>query len=345
MDEVVSADNFEAALKAVQRNRGAPGVDGMKTTELKGHLQKHWPRIRAKLLDGTYAVTPVKRVEIPKPNGGVRCLGIPTVLDRFIQQLLLQALEKIFDPGFSEHSYGFRPGRSAHDAVRAAREYVVRGGRDWVVDLDIEKFFDQVHHDLLMRRIGAVIRDKRVLKLIGRYLRSGVLVEGVVVEAREGTPQGGPLSPRWRTSTWTRWTRNFASWRADEVLGGATAANRVVRNLPIAKHLPGKSGGPALGAKVPGLPDHPAGADRSPGEPEASSRVRQLWDARQNLSSPGLRDQCARLVGLLGWRNGGRDLEGWIRRHIRKCLDARIAGGGVSGDSVAGDTPTVASGP
>ena len=129
MDEVVSADNFEAALKAVQRNRGAPGVDGMKTTELKGHLQKHWPRIRAKLLDGTYAVTPVKRVEIPKPNGGVRCLGIPTVLDRFIQQLLA-ALD--FDPGFRNTATGSDRRRSAHDAVRAAREYVVRGGRDWV---------------------------------------------------------------------------------------------------------------------------------------------------------------------------------------------------------------------
>ena len=201
MEQVVSADNYGAALGAVLRNRGAPGMDGMKTTELEGHLQKHWPRIRGKLLDGTYAVTPVRRVEIPKPNGGVRCLGIPTVLDRFIQQLLLQELGRIFEPGFSEHSYGFRPGRSTHDAVRAAREYVVRGGRDWVVDLDIEKFFDRVHHDIMMRRIGAVIRDKRVLKLIGRYLRSGVLVEGVVVGAREGTPQGGPLTPPTQKAT------------------------------------------------------------------------------------------------------------------------------------------------
>ena len=288
MEQVVSADNYGAALGAVLRNRGAPGMDGMKTTELEGHLQKHWPRIRGKLLDGTYAVTPVRRVEIPKPNGGVRCLGIPTVLDRFIQQLLLQELGRIFEPGFSEHSYGFRPGRSTHDAVRAAREYVVRGGRDWVVDLDIEKFFDRVHHDIMMRRIGAVIRDKRVLKLIGRYLRSGVLVEGVVVGAREGTPQGGPLSPLLANlyldpldKELERRGYCFVRYADDcnVYVGGATAADRVVRNLPqwIAKHLRLKVNARKTGvgrpweAEVPGVPDHPEGADRSgPGEPEAA---------------------------------------------------------------------------
>ena len=194
MEEVVSDRNVGRALGAVKGNRGAPGIDGMKTTELEGHLKRHWSKIRAKLLAGTYAVTPVKRVEIAKPNGGVRRLGIPTVLDRFIQQLLLQVLTPIFEPQFSEASYGFRPGRSAQDAVRAARAYAV-SGKNWVVDLDIEKFFDRVHHDILMRRIGEVIRDKRVLKLIGRYLRSGILVEGVVIRQEEGTPQGGPLSP------------------------------------------------------------------------------------------------------------------------------------------------------
>ena len=139
-------------------------------------------------------MTPVRQVEIPKPGGGVRKLGIPTVLDRFIQQLLLQVLREIWEPEFSQFSYGFRPGRSAHDAVRDAREYVV-GGKDWLVDFDIEKFFDRVHHDILMRRIGKKIRDKRVLKLIGRYLRSGIMVEGVVIRQSKGTPQGGPLSP------------------------------------------------------------------------------------------------------------------------------------------------------
>jgi RNA-directed DNA polymerase len=194
MEEVVSQENFRRALEAVKRNRGAAGIDGMKTTQLEGHLKQHWSKIRSKLLAGTYAVTPVRRVEIPKPNGGVRRLGIPTVLDRFIQQLLLQALTPIWEPRFSEHSWGFRPGRSAHDAVRQAREYVA-GGKDWLVDLDIEQFFDRVHHDILMRRIAEVIRDKRMLKLIGRYLRSGILAEGVVIRATQGTPQGGPLSP------------------------------------------------------------------------------------------------------------------------------------------------------
>jgi RNA-directed DNA polymerase len=194
MEEVVSDANVEVALRAVQRNQGKPGIDGMTTSELEGHLQKHWSKIRAKLLAGTYAVTPVREVEIPKPNGGSRKLGIPTVLDRFIQQLLLQALRPIWEPRFSESSYGFRPGRSAHDAVRQVQNYA-RAGKTWVVDLDIEQFFDRVHHDILMRRIADVIRDKRVLKLIRRYLTSGILVEGVVMERTEGTPQGGPLSP------------------------------------------------------------------------------------------------------------------------------------------------------
>jgi RNA-directed DNA polymerase len=145
MEEVVSDVNVERALGAVKRNGGAPGMDGMEAGELAGHLQRHWPAIRAKLLKGTYAVTPVRRVEIPKPNGGMRQLGIPTVLDRFIQHLLLQVLTPIFDPEFSEHSYGFRPGRRAHDAVRAAREYAV-SGKDWVVDLDIEKFLDHASY-------------------------------------------------------------------------------------------------------------------------------------------------------------------------------------------------------
>ena len=193
-EQVVSPENYRKALEAVQRNQGAPGIDGMKTSELEGHLQKHWEKIRAKLLAGTYVPSPVRRVESPKPNGGQRMLGIPTVVDRFIQQLLLQAMTPIWEPQFREHSYGFRPERSAHDAVRAAQGYA-REGKDWVVDLDITKFFDHVHHDLLMVRVSRDIRDKRVLRLIGRYLRRGARIEGVVVRSEEGTPQGGPLSP------------------------------------------------------------------------------------------------------------------------------------------------------
>jgi group II intron reverse transcriptase/maturase len=194
MEEVVSPENYGKALKAVIANQGAPGIDGMKTEELNGHLLKHWPKIQSKLMAGTYTPSPVKRVEIPKPNGGKRMLGIPTVIDRFIQQMLLQAMTPIWEARFSEHSYGFRPGRSAQDAVRAAQGYA-RGGKDWVVDLDITKFFDHVNWDILMGKLGAVIRDKRVLKLIGRYLRAGAMLNGVVVKSVEGTPQGGPLSP------------------------------------------------------------------------------------------------------------------------------------------------------
>jgi group II intron reverse transcriptase/maturase len=166
----------------------------MTTGQLGGHIRKHWETFQAKLLAGTYVPSPVKRVEIPKPNGGTRMLGIPTVVDRWIQQMLLQVLQPIIDPAFSEHSYGFRPARSAHDAVRAAQRYV-QGGKSWVVDMDLTKFFDHVNHDILMNRIAKVIRDKRLLRLIGAYLRAGVMVEGLVIVTEEGTPQGGPLTP------------------------------------------------------------------------------------------------------------------------------------------------------
>ena len=193
MEAAVAPDNCRRALEAVKRNQGAPGIDRMRTEELEAHLEAHWEKIRGKLLAGTYVPTPVRRVEIPKPSGGVRKLGIQTVLDRFIQQLLLQVMTPIFEPLFSEHSYGFRPGRSAHEAVAAAQGYAHQG-KDWVVDLDIAQFFDHVNHDLLMGRIAQVIRDQRVLRLIGKYLRRGAMEEGVVVASVEGTPQGGPLT-------------------------------------------------------------------------------------------------------------------------------------------------------
>jgi len=194
MEAVVRPENATRAWKAVKRNQGAPGIDGMRTEQLRDHIRRHWATLQTKLLAGTYVPSPVRRKEIAKPDGGVRLLGIPTVQDRWIQQMLLQVLQPIFDPTFSEHSYGFRPGRSAHDAVKAAQTYA-RTGKDWVVDMDITKFFDRVNHDILMARIGQTIRDKRVLGLMGRYLRAGVMIEGVVQESEEGTPQGGPLSP------------------------------------------------------------------------------------------------------------------------------------------------------
>ena len=185
MEQVVGEENLERALRAVKRKRGAAGIDKMTTEELEPHFRRHGTEIRAKLVSGRWTPSPVRRVEIPKPSGGKRQLGIPTVIDRLVQQALLQVLQPIFDPRFSESSWGFRPGRSAHDAVRAAQGYV-REGKDWVVDIDIARFFDVVNHDILMRRVAEVIRDKRVLGLIGRYLRAGVLTEGVVVRSAEG---------------------------------------------------------------------------------------------------------------------------------------------------------------
>ncbi len=194
MEQVVARENMLAALKRVERNGGAPGVDGIPTERLRDQIRAEWPRIREELLAGTYRPMPVRRVEIPKPGGGKRLLGIPTAMDRLIQQALLQVLTPIFDPQFSEASYGFRPGRRAHDAVRKARQYVEEG-YEWAVDLDIEKFFDRVNHDILMARVARKVTDKRVLTLIRRYLQAGVMVNGVVIETVEGTPQGGPLSP------------------------------------------------------------------------------------------------------------------------------------------------------
>lgn len=194
MEEVCGRENCLRALKRVKSNKGSPGIDGMKVGELPDYLKQHWLEIREQLLSGTYEPQPVRRVEIPKPDGGVRKLGIPTVLDRFIQQAVMQVLQGRWDTTFSEHSHGFRPGRSAHQAVRKAQQYV-REGRRWVVDLDLEKFFDRVNHDRLMKSISLRIADKRLLRLIGAYLKSGVMENGLVSPSDEGTPQGGPLSP------------------------------------------------------------------------------------------------------------------------------------------------------
>ena len=194
MEEVCDRENLQRAWKRVRSNKGAPGVDGMTIDGARDYLREHWPGIRAQLLEGAYQPQPVKRVEIPKPDGGVRKLGVPCVVDRLIQQALLQVLQERWDPTFSEHSYGFRPGRSAHQAVAQAQRYVAEG-YNFVVDLDLEKFFDRVNHDCLMARVAARISDKRVLKLIRAFLNAGVMEDGLVLPVDEGTPQGGPLSP------------------------------------------------------------------------------------------------------------------------------------------------------
>jgi RNA-directed DNA polymerase len=194
MEEVCGRENCKQALRRVKANQGSPGVDGMTVHDLPGYLKQHWPAIREQLVSGTYKPQPVRRVDLPKPEGGVRKLGIPTVLDRFVQQAVMQVLQGKWDGTFSDHSYGFRPGRSAHQAVARAQQYIAEGYR-WVVDLDLEKFFDRVSHDKLMARIADRVSDQRLLKLIRAFLKAGVMEGGLVSPVDEGTPQGGPLSP------------------------------------------------------------------------------------------------------------------------------------------------------
>jgi len=194
LEEILTEANVSEAVKKVKSNKGSPGIDGVTVDQIDRYMEKHWSEIKDEIRTGRYKPSPVRRAEIPKPNGEKRLLGIPNVMDRVIQQALLQTLTRIFDPEFSEHSYGFRPNRSAHDAVRKSREYMEEG-LYIVVDLDFEKFFDRVNHDILVSRVARKVKDKAVLKLIRRYLQSGVMLNGVCFPTDEGTPQGGPLSP------------------------------------------------------------------------------------------------------------------------------------------------------
>jgi group II intron reverse transcriptase/maturase len=345
MERVVNRENATAAWRAVKRNGGAPGIDGMTTTQLRDHIRKHWENIRAKLLAGIYVPTPVRRVEIPKPNGGIRLLGIPTVQDRWVQQMLLQVLQPIFDPAFSERSYGFRPRRSAQEAVRAAQTYV-RTGKDWVVDMDITKFFDHVNHDILMQRVGQTIRDKRVLRLIGRYLRAGVMIEGVVQTSEEGTPQGGPLSPLLANIYLDALDRELVrrglafSRYADDCniyVSSQRAAQRVLASITawIKKELRLEVNATKSGAGRPwerkflGFRINPQGkiAVAPQSVEKFRNKVRELWRSCQSRTSEQLRDTWRAYVR--GWWNYFRlaeerrevfGLEGWIRRHIRKCF-------------------------
>jgi RNA-directed DNA polymerase len=345
METAVTDENYAQALAAVKRNRGAAGIDRMTTAQLDSHLQANWWILKDKLLKGTYVPSPVRRVEIPKPSGGTRMLGIPTVQDRFIQQLLLQALTPIFDPNFSEHSYGFRPGRSAQDAVRAAQQYA-QEGKDWVVDLDITKFFDHVNHDILMGRIGKVIRDKRVLHLIGKYLRRGAMANGLVEASVEGTPQGGPLSPLLANiyldvldQELNRRGHSYCRYADDcnIYVGSPAAAERTLASIQswIEKHLrlkvnAAKSGtGRVWERKFLGFRlDRKKRIGIAPESVERfKAKVRELWSARRSRRSNQLRDDWNRYVRgwwgyyrLAGARAPVRELEGWVRRHIRKCF-------------------------
>jgi RNA-directed DNA polymerase len=351
MEAAVAEGNCRSALKAVKANDGAPGIDRMTTKELEPHLQANWWILQDKLLKGTYVPSPVRRKEIEKPDGGLRMLGIPTVQDRYIQQLLLQVMTPIFDPGFSEHSYGLRPGRSAQDAVRAAQQYV-QGGKEWVVDMDITKFFDHVNHDILMERIARVIRDKRVLRLIGKYLRRGALIEGVVIASEEGTPQGGPLSPLLANiyldaldQELDRRKHSYCRYADDcnIYVGSQAAAERTLASIQawIEKHLrlkvnAAKSGtGRAWERKFLGFQlDRKKRIGIAPKSVERfKTKVRELWHGRRSGTSKQLRDDWNRY--LRGWwgyfqlaeaRRAIFELEGWIRRHIRKCFWLRWHG-------------------
>lgn len=351
MEEVVKLENAWAAFRAVVANRGAAGIDGMTTEQLQEHLKKNWEVIRDKLLKGTYKPSPVRRVEIPKPDGGKRILGIPTVQDRVVQQMLLQALTPIFDPMFSSSSYGFRPGRSAHDAVKAAQGFA-ESGKVWVVDIDISKFFDHVNHDILMNRMAQVIRDKRVLKLIGRYLRRGAMIEGVVVSSEEGTPQGGPLSPllaniyldaldkelEKRGHTFCRYADDCNIYLSSE-----SAAQRVLKGITewIERHLKlqinaDKSGiGRVWERKFLGfqLNQGPKIAVAKKSLERLKDKVRQMWRSGQSASTTQLRDRWRQYIqGWWGYFRLAEDrrpvfnLEPWIRRHIRKCFWLRWHG-------------------
>jgi len=194
IERILERGNLLKALQAVEANQGAAGVEGREVSQLRSYLREHWAEIKEQILNGSYEPRPVRRVDIPKPGGGTRMLGIPTVLDRLIQQAMHQVLSPLWERGFSAHSYGFRPGRSAAQAVKAAQGHI-QAGKRWVVDLDLEKFFDRVNHDVLMARVTRKVKDQRTLILIRRYLRSGIMQQGLVEPRREGTPQGGPLSP------------------------------------------------------------------------------------------------------------------------------------------------------
>lgn len=346
MEGVVSSENMRAAYLAVKTNGGASGVDGMEVGEMKEHLRQHWESIRGKLMAGGYQPAAVRAVAIPKASGGRRLLGIPTVIDRMIQQAIHQAMGPTFEEGFSASSYGFRPKRSAHDAVRAGQGFVARG-KKWVVDIDLKSFFDQVNHDRLMTKIGRKVRDKRVLALIGRYLRADMQSADGRREARKaGTPQGGPLSPllsniyldaldkelEKREVSFVRYADDISIFAssprsAQRILESVVEWLRKELGLEVnvEKSGSGPSGtGSLLGFRL--YEDGKIGVS-----PKAVSKlkekVRECWNARQSKSSRELREQWQRFIRgwwnyfqLADWRREVTDLSRWIRRHMRKCF-------------------------
>ena len=347
MESVLERENLKASLHAVKANKGVAGIDGISTVELSGHLTKHWKGIRRKLEESRYKPDPVKTVEIPKPGGGIRKLGIPTVTDRFIQQGLLQVLDGIFDPQMSEHSYGFRKGRSAHQAVKQMKHYVVEEGRNWVIDLDLKDFFNNINHDLLMYKVSQRVKDKRVLKLIGSYLRAGEMgVDGKVTRnGLKGTPQGGPLSPllaniyldaldkemEARGLSFVRYADDITIYSKSERSAHRTMESLIrwiEKNLKLEvneekSQVRPPDQGSFLGYRVE---DGKLALSEKSIE-RFKSKVREIWNARWGVSS---KERIAYWQSYLrGWWNYFKLTErewdytnysGWIRRHMRKFI-------------------------
>jgi len=348
MEEVCERENCQQALKRVKGNKGSPGVDGMTVGELPGYLKQHWPAIREQLLSGTYSPQPVRRVEIDKPDGsGVRKLGVPTVLDRFIQQAVLQVLQKRWDRTFSDHSYGFRPKRSAHQAVARAQQYVSEGYR-WVVDLDLEKFFDRVGHDKLMARIASRVSDRRLLKLIRAFLTSGVMENGLVRAVDEGTPQGGPLSPLLSNLVLDELDRElerrghrFVRYADDSnvYVRSERAGQRVMRSLTafITKQLKLKVNAHKSAVARPAERKFLGFSFTKHTEPKRriapkalarfKERVRELTGRTRGVSFARMVEELS--AYLRGWRSyfgfaqlpsALRELDQWLRRRLRAVL-------------------------
>jgi RNA-directed DNA polymerase len=381
MEEACERENCKRALARVKANKGSAGVDGMTVQQLPEHLKQHWPAIREQLLSGTYRPQPVKRVEIPKPGGGVRKLGIPAVLDRFIQQAVMQVLQRRWDRTFSEHSYGFRPGRSAHQAVEQAQQYIAAGYR-WVVDLDLEKFFDRVNHDRLMAKIAARVSDKRLLKLIRAFLTAGVMEGGLVNPVDEGTPQGGPLSPLLSNIVLDEFDRElerrglrFARYADDSniYVRSRRAGERVMESLRrfITTKLKLKVNEQKSAVARPwkrkflGFSFTSAGAPKRRIAPHAvdrfKQRVRELTSRTRGVSIDRMAKDLTRyLRGWLGYfgkcetpgvLNG---LEQWVRRRLRSAIWKQWKRGAVRfaelrkrgvGSDLAGQTVGSAHGP
>ena len=346
LEWVLSAENLNAAWARVKANAGAAGVDGKSVTQTEAWIREHGQTLLEQVRAGKYQPAAVKAVDIPKASGDTRRLGIPTVTDRWLQQAILNVLGPLWEPEFSEHSHGFRPNRSAHDAVRAAQAHV-KAGRKWVVDIDLKSFFDHVNHDRLMQRIGLKVRDKRILRLIGGYLRAPMqLRDGRQEQRTEGTPQGGPLSPllaniylhpldlelEKRGLSFVRYADDIAIFCSSERSAERVKASVIAwieRELKLPVNREKSGHGPSDGTSLLGFRLEVDGRIRvAPKSIEKlKDKVRSLWDARQSLTSEQLRDQWQRFIR--GWWGYFQlterqwdvtNLNGWIRRHMRKCF-------------------------